>query len=231
MKEIPCLKKDSTFPYLTPNFVCLPFLNQSSSVEQIESTRTQSNRDRFIIFQTWVLEITYQLITCQVFCFKLFSFRILCVLFPLESKESCYPGWIAVGSSCLRFFVRTRRTWDGARASCRHQGGDLALLNKSNSFTNDLLKLLISLTNSETDFFVGFRRRSVEWRPDIWMWNDGKHIDREQWKRGYPLNGDDTLCGALSMDDMRLLNVDCNHAKGFICESSEGKFMSLKNLK
>jgi len=138
-----------------------------------------------------------------------------------ESKESCYPGWKAVGSSCLRFFVSTRRTWDGARASCRQQGGDLALLDKSTSFTNDLIKLLISMTNSETDFFVGFRRTSVKWRPDIWMWNDGKHVDEEQWKGGYPLNSDDNLCGALSTDDMKLLNVDCNHMNGFICESFE----------
>ena len=106
------------------------------------------------------------------------------------------------------------------------------MLNRSESFTDDLIKLLISMTNSETDFFVGFRRTSVKsGRPDIWMWNDGKHVDEERWKRGYPLNGDDHLCGALSMDDMRLLNVDCNHVKGFICESSEGKFISLKNLK
>ena len=101
------------------------------------------------------------------------------------------------------------------------------MLNKSKSFANDLLKLLISMTNSETDFFVGFRRTSFERRPDIWMWNDGKHIDEEQWKTGYPLNDDDNWCGALSMDDMRLLNVDCNHAKGFICENPEGKFISL----
>lgn len=166
----------------------------------------------------------------QVSRLKLFSSRILCVIFPLESKESCYPGWKAVGSSCLRFFVSTRRTWDGARASCRQQGGDLALLDKSTSFTNDLIKLLISMTNSETDFFVGFRRTSVKWRPDIWMWNDGKHVDEEQWKGGYPLNGDDNLCGALSTDDMKLLNVDCNHMNGFICESFEGKFNSLENF-
>lgn len=63
------------------------------------------------------------------------------------------------------------------------------------------------------------------------MWNDGKYVDEEQWKRGYLLNGDDNLCGVLSMDDMRFLNVDCNYVKGFICESFEGKFISFKNLK
>ena len=167
---------------------------------------------------------------CQISRMKLFSYRILCVLFFLESKQSCYAGWKAVGSSCLRFFVSTRRTWDGARASCRRQGGDLALLNKSKLFTTDLIKLLISMTNSETDFFVGFRRTSVKMGSDIWRWNDGKYVDEQQWKRGYPLNGDDNLCGSLSMDDMKLLNADCNHMNGFICESFEGKFFILENL-
>ena len=105
------------------------------------------------------------------------------------------------------------------------------MLNKPKSLTTDLIKLLKSLTNSETDFFVGFRRASVKSRPDIWMWNDGKHVDEQQWKSGYPLNGDGNSCGALSTDDTKLLNVDCNHMNGFICESYDGKFISFENIK
>ncbi|KAJ7377716.1 hypothetical protein OS493_027278 [Desmophyllum pertusum] len=143
-----------------------------------------------------------------------------------ESTKSCYPGWKAVGPSCLRFFVDTRRTWDGARASCRKLGGDLAVLKKSEPFITDLIKLITSMTNSETDFFVGFRRTSFKFEADTWMWNDGKRVDGDQWKSGYPLNGDEKSCGALSNDDMKLLNLDCTNMNGFICESYEGMFTS-----
>ncbi len=163
----------------------------------------------------------------------LFQCCILYVTFLLESTTSCYPGWKPVGPSCLRFFVNTRRTWDGARASCRQLGGDLALLKKPEPVATDLMKLLMSMTNTETDLFVGFHRTSVKTGPDTWMWNDGKHVDDQRWKSGYPLNGDENSCGALSSygHDMKLLNVECSNMNGFICESFEGIFTSFERKK
>lgn len=100
------------------------------------------------------------------------------------------------------------------------------MLKKSEPFITDLIKLITSMTNSETDFFVGFRRTSFKFEADTWMWNDGKRVDGDQWKSGYPLNGDEKSCGALSNDDMKLLNLDCTNMNGFICESYEGMFTS-----
>ena len=125
----------------------------------------------------------------------------------------------------------TRRTWDGARAFCRQLGGDLALLTKSEPFLADLTKLLISLTNTETDLFVGFRRTSARSGPDTWIWNDGTHVNEQHWKSGYPLSGDENSCGMLSSDgrDMKLLNDDCSDMNGFICESNKGMFTNNNN--
>ncbi|PFX28581.1 hypothetical protein AWC38_SpisGene6710 [Stylophora pistillata] len=114
-----------------------------------------------------------------------------------KSKRSCYPGWKAVGSTCLRFFGDTRRTWDGARAYCRPLGGDLALPKISEPFSTALPKLLKLLTNVETDFYVGFHRSRPSVGAEKWIWNDGETVDRQQFKRGYPLNGEENPCGAL----------------------------------
>lgn len=88
----------------------------------------------------------------------------------------------------------------------------------------------MSMTNAETDFFVGFRRTTVKSGPDTWMWNDGKQVHEQRWKNGYPLNDDENSCGALSGDghDTKLLNVDCSNMNGFICESFEGMLTSFE---
>jgi len=148
-------------------------------------------------------------------------------MFVVESNRSCYPGWIPVGPSCLRFFVTTRRTWDGARASCRQQRGDLALLKDTVSFRRELIDLLVSITHSETDFFVGFRRTRLKFGVASWLWNNGKNVDGKQWKNGYPVNDDRNSCGALSVDQGKLVNTDCKNMNGFICESYQGIRRSL----
>ena len=143
----------------------------------------------------------------------------ICVV---ERNRSCFPGWIPVGPSCLRFFVNTRRTWDGARVSCRQQGGDLALVKNAVLFSSDFMRLLTSITHSERDFFVGFRRTRLKFGLDAWIWNDGKNVDDNKWKKGYPLNSDKNVCGALSRINGELVNTDCTSMNGFICESWEG---------
>ena len=100
--------------------------------------------------------------------------------FVEESNRSCYPGWKAVGSTCLRFFVNTRRTWDGARAFCRRLGGDLALPKMSEPFSTTLTELLMLLTNAETDLYVGFLRSRLRVGADKWIWNDGKTVDGQR---------------------------------------------------
>lgn len=152
------------------------------------------------------------------------------LIFVAENNRSCYPGWIPVGQSCLRFFVDTRRTWDGARASCRQQGGDLALLKKTVLSSDDLMRLLMSITNSETDFFVGFHRTRFKNVLDTWLWNDGNNVDHKQWKNGYPLMEDKSSCGALSRHETKLLNADCTNMNGFICESFQGAWGQIISL-
>ncbi|XP_068718037.1 uncharacterized protein [Montipora capricornis] len=141
------------------------------------------------------------------------------VTFVPESKRSCRFGWIPIAQTCLRFFVNTRRTWDGARAYCRHQGGDLALLKNAILMNKELVTLLVSVSNSETDFFIGFHRFSLKFGNDTWLWNNGKNIDKTAWQYGYPRNDARRSCGTVSRHDGKLLNTDCTNMNGFICEN------------
>ena len=79
----------------------------------------------------------------------------------------------------------------------------------------------MSITNLETDFYVGFHRKASN-GPHIWLWNNGKNVDQKQWKNGYPLNDDKSSCGSLSKEEGLLLDADCTNMNGFICESFQG---------
>ena len=87
------------------------------------------------------------------------------------------------------------------------------------------------MTIAETDFYVGFHRARLKVGPDSWKWNDGQAVDKQEWKNGYPLNGDENSCGALSRDDMKLVNVDCSNMNGFICESYQGVLAKIERIK
>ena len=127
-----------------------------------------------------------------------------------------------MGPSCLRLFVNTRRTWDGARASCRQQGGDLFLVNNAVFFSNDLMNLLASITNSETNFYVGLRLIRSKFGLNNWLWIDETSVNKQQWKHGYPLSDEKYACGVLSRINGELMNTDCSSMNGFICESRQG---------
>ena len=104
----------------------------------------------------------------------------------------------------------------------------MALLKNAVLINQELVTLLASVSNSETDFFIGFHRFSLKFGNDTWLWNDGENIDKTAWQYGYPRNDARRSCGTVSRHDGKLLNTDCTNMNGFICVNVQGNFLPLR---
>lgn len=145
------------------------------------------------------------------------------ILRVLGSK--CDDTWFEMEDSCFRVFAGTiYKVWDKAREHCLQQDGDLAIVD-SEMKRQTVASHLNDIDDRHPDIniaaFIGIRKFGT------WQWLGGRNISSSVWHSGYPHALKSGKCAALARGpiDWKLLQSSCRYTIGFICETSERKYL------
>lgn len=143
---------------------------------------------------------------------------------PTTTKKSCasfHPPASLVrfyADSCLRF-VRGDKSWDGADAECKSQGGHLLRIH-NNHDQSYIYQSLKSLHWSDSDAWIGATDRGSEGH---WKWTDGSSVTFGHWSQGEGPNHNATNenCAMISVDDGKWYDFNCGEViynQAYICQ-------------
>ncbi|XP_069815227.1 macrophage mannose receptor 1-like [Dendropsophus ebraccatus] len=133
---------------------------------------------------------------------------------PSPETTFCDSSWIPYNGYCY-YFARDRNTWQGAKLSCRKEGGDLVSLHnieEANAVASmfhfgDVEYVWIGLNDLKTQQFF--------------EWSDGSPVTYTTWQRGEPshLNSREEDCVALSTKDGEWADTICSKLFPYICQT------------
>ncbi|XP_066278725.1 alpha-N-acetylgalactosamine-specific lectin-like isoform X2 [Branchiostoma lanceolatum] len=135
-----------------------------------------------------------------------------------EKPPSCPEGYTISRGICYKAFD-TKKTFSGAAAACREDGGTLAM--PRNSETNVFLASLYKSVHFNANFWFGLHDQRTEGSFD---WVDGFALGKyNSWAPGQPNNLDGNQdCVRYSTFSSRKPNWDdaaCNWSFYFICQA------------
>lgn len=138
---------------------------------------------------------------------------------PLDCKDGrALPS--PPGKYC---YVGEPTSYASAKKSCAKRGGALASL-----VNEDAAKEIAGSMEQRFKvprFWIGLNDLTEQ---GTWMWPDGSHLRRGDWKPGEPNNYGREGCVELYTDSWRWNDLDCNAELPSICEGPPGPAVSLR---
>ncbi|XP_073725999.1 C-type mannose receptor 2-like [Misgurnus anguillicaudatus] len=122
-------------------------------------------------------------------------------------------------SECIQrryHHINMMKTWTEAQKYCRENYTDLATVNNMDDM-NNINQLIMSVSNSLTDVWIGLMRSSVY----NWKWSLGDPVKYTNWYNGDSNGSDDCVY----MRDGSWHHQDCNENMRFICYNGDKGFI------
>ena len=112
--------------------------------------------------------------------------------------------------------------WDEAREKCRENGGVLAMPQTAEDIS--FIRGIYSNDKRINALWLGAR-----YQEDVWMWVDGKEMDRQMFEYGEPSGTNIKNCLAMSVKEKGAAGYKCASKKRFLCEYRAKKQCVIKN--
>ena len=130
-----------------------------------------------------------------------------------QNNIPCPCGWYKIWNGCY-LFVKTKVTWDVARANCLKKGGDLVI--PRNALQCNVLSGRARIFGGMQIPWIGiFRRRHDKKFYDTC----GKQVSYKRWNNKEPNDvGGHENCGHMYVYGGKWNDINCNSRWGYICE-------------
>ncbi|CAF0798047.1 unnamed protein product [Brachionus calyciflorus] len=152
--------------------------------------------------------------------YSLLIFFCLCVKFIYAVKD-CSSPWEKVNDNICLLLNSNIKTWNHAKISCNHYGGDLLYIDNEleKTQTDDFLNTLLRYRFNLKPFaWLDAKKKSEEW---IWSHNN-QSVLYSNWAANLnPNNSPQLNCACIRLRDKTWRPCDCFTKQHYICRKTD----------